>query len=663
MRFFLKTILITCILTVCIDISVQASPNIDSLKRILAGEKNPESRLQALLVYCEQAQGEDTARMNRYCEEMVMLATASGDQLIIANALRISGSQASNNTDYPNAFAFLGRAIELSGKIPSIEGRTALAGSLLSLGAVYHGSGDFEPALSLYFESESIYMRLHDNEGLIRVYSSLGDLYDKLQQPEKRKIYNEKAFKLASATNNVTAKCKAFTARANNLANEEQYTEAIELYNKSLILARSINDLHLMHTIFYDLGFTYSRQENYQQALVMYTKSLEAARENNSLADEGDALYKVGLMWYYLGNLDKARVTLSQAMGIAGRLQSDILKRNVLDVLYSVEETAGDYKKAYGYLNQYVDIIYTIFSHEDQQQANYLNARFKAAERDHQISELESEKLIQQLKLRRQQTWLAGLLVVLTMAILLVILISRNFRYKRNITEQHLKLKEQQLSELRKERELLATRSVLQGEESERSRMARDLHDGLGGLLSGVKINLSSMKGNSIITSENAEAFDHAIRLLDTSIGELRRVAHNLMPETLNHYGLKTALNDFVNEIGNSPSTALNFRFFGDDIRYNTQLELTVYRIAQELVNNALKHSGAATIDLQLIASSDRICIQVVDNGRGFIPFDAGNNGKGLVTIRERVQAFNGRFELESKPGDGTEISIEFPVS
>ncbi|MBK6964109.1 MAG: sensor histidine kinase [Bacteroidales bacterium] len=267
------------------------------------------------------------------------------------------------------------------------------------------------------------------------------------------------------------------------------------------------------------------------------------------------------------------------------------------------------------------------------------------------------------MKLRRQQTWLLGLAVVLTMAILLVILVFRNSRYKRNIAEQHIKIKEQQLSELRKERELLATRSVLQGEESERSRMARDLHDGLGGLLSGVKINLSSMKGNSIITSENAQAFDHAIRLLDTSISELRRVAHNLMPETLNHYGLKTALNDFVSEIGTVPDTRLNFRSFGEDLRYNGQLELTVYRIAQELVNNALKHAGAGTVDLQLIASTDRVCIQVVDNGRGFIPGEAGKNGKGLVSIRERVQAYNGRFDLESKPGDGTEISIEFPVS
>lgn len=168
------------------------------------------------------------------------------------------------------------------------------------------------------------------------------------------------------------------------------------------------------------------------------------------------------------------------------------------------------------------------------------------------------------------------------------------------------------------------------------------------------------MKGNSIITSENADAFDHALRLLDTSISELRRVAHNLMPETLNHYGLKTAFNDFINEMNNNPATQLTFSFFGADIRFDSQLELTTYRIAQELVNNALKHAEASRIDLQLIADIDRVCVQVVDNGKGFNANATSGKGKGLVSIRERVAANNGNFEIESTPGHGTDVSVEF---
>ncbi|NTW24921.1 MAG: tetratricopeptide repeat protein, partial [Lentimicrobium sp.] len=347
MKFLLKIILIAGVFTAGTDFSLQASTITDSLKRILALEKNPEARLQTLLDLCEHAQGSDTAQMNSYCKELLILAGSTGSQAEKARAFRIAGTMANNNSDFTNAFILLAKAIDLARKIPTDEGRSALARSLLSLGAVYHGSGDFEPALSLYFESESIFIRLHDNAGLIRVYSSLGDLYDKLQQPLKRKVYNEKAFKLAAKTSDVVAKCKAYTAQANNLANDELYPEAIDLYYKTLALARSINDLHLEHTVLYDLGFTYSRQENYDQALTMYTESLEVARRNKNLADEGDALYKVGLMWYYLENLPESRKFLFNAMEIADQLKSDILKRNVLDVLYSVEGSAGDYEKAY----------------------------------------------------------------------------------------------------------------------------------------------------------------------------------------------------------------------------------------------------------------------------------------------------------------------------
>jgi signal transduction histidine kinase len=171
------------------------------------------------------------------------------------------------------------------------------------------------------------------------------------------------------------------------------------------------------------------------------------------------------------------------------------------------------------------------------------------------------------------------------------------------------------------------------------------------------------MKGNSILTSENAQAFDHAINLLDSSISELRRVAHNLMPETLNHYGLKTALNDFIGEMSKNPATELTFSFFGADLRFESQLELTAFRISQELVNNALKHSGAAKISLQLIADIDRICIQVVDNGKGFDTLGKSGDGKGLESIRDRVTANNGRFEIESTQGEGTEATVEFLLS
>jgi signal transduction histidine kinase len=314
-----------------------------------------------------------------------------------------------------------------------------------------------------------------------------------------------------------------------------------------------------------------------------------------------------------------------------------------------------DYKNALKYYVKYMTVMDSVSNFQKSKELNEIETKYQTEKKQNEIIRLTTQKHEKNMLLYT----LSGLILILC---ILGYFVMKNTGNKKLIAEQNLEIKEQHILELEKERQLIATKSVLKGEESERSRMARDLHDGLGGLLSGVKINLSSMKGNSVITNANAEIFNQAIKLLDNSIIELRRVAHSLMPETLNHFGLKTAFNDFISDLSTNALHVLTFRFSGEDIRYNSQLELTIYRIAQELVNNALKHSGAKNINLQLIAETNRVCIQVVDDGQGFNSSGESTNGKGLVSIRERVASANGRFDLESSPGRGTEATVEFMV-
>ncbi|MBK7031220.1 MAG: histidine kinase dimerization/phosphoacceptor domain-containing protein [Bacteroidales bacterium] len=188
-----------------------------------------------------------------------------------------------------------------------------------------------------------------------------------------------------------------------------------------------------------------------------------------------------------------------------------------------------DAVKATEALDKYVELTDKVNFSNQQKRIAEMEVNYQTEKKKQQILILEKEKKL-------NKAYLAGLLVLLIAVVLLTIVIYRAARNKSIIASQEAKIQEQKISELEKEKQLIATKSVLQGEEAERSRMARDLHDGLGGMLSSVKINLSTMKGNSIITDENAEAFGHAIKLLDHSITELRRVAHNMMPR--NTYAL-----------------------------------------------------------------------------------------------------------------------------
>jgi two-component system, NarL family, sensor kinase len=175
-------------------------------------------------------------------------------------------------------------------------------------------------------------------------------------------------------------------------------------------------------------------------------------------------------------------------------------------------------------------------------------------------------------------------------------------------------------------------------------------------MLSVAKLKMTSMKGNMTIPEENVASFNSAIDLLDTSIKELRRVAHNLMPESLMKYGLNTALSDFC-----FSTEKVKYHFFGQDRRPDEKTEIATYRIVNEIVNNALRHSEASEISVQLFIDDTRLHVTVEDNGKGFDPaiVEAGG-GNGLRNIRQRVTALNGNLEISSAPGKGTEVNIEF---
>ena len=318
---------------------------------------------------------------------------------------------------------------------------------------------------------------------------------------------------------------------------------------------------------------------------------------------------------------------------------------------------AGDYKNARDCYIQYMVIRDSVYNYEKSKLIIEMETKYQTEKKQHEIERLQ---LIG--KQRNQILLIVSLL--LGMVLLLAYFYARNLANKKIIAEQNLKIREKQLQELEKERQILAARSVLQGEEAERHRFARELHDGLGGMLTGIKLNLSSMKENSIITSENLAHFNHALVLLDTSISEMRRVAQNLMPETLMHYGLQTALHDFAEQVQSGEKPEIRFVCFGTPQRYSEELEIAVYRITQELVTNALKHSKAESVEVQLFTEADRISVQVIDNGAGFdiAQVQEYSQGKGLKNISDRVAMFNGRFDILSEPGKGTESTLEFHI-
>ncbi len=203
----------------------------------------------------------------------------------------------------------------------------------------------------------------------------------------------------------------------------------------------------------------------------------------------------------------------------------------------------------------------------------------------------------------------------------------------------------------------LRFKAVLEAEEKERVRIARELHDGLGQVLSAAKMNMVAIDSHS---EEDDKLMDNAKKLVDDAVKEVRSISHNLMPSGLTEYGLTRVLEQLVKKVNDSRQLHVELVISESDERLNTSLEIAIYRMIQEVLNNMIKHSKANSIEVNLDYTGDKILLYMRDNGIGFNTKNIEHStGIGWKNIFSRVYMMNGEINIESSPGNGTEVNIE----
>jgi signal transduction histidine kinase len=361
------------------------------------------------------------------------------------------------------------------------------------------------------------------------------------------------------------------------------------------------------------------------------------------------------------GRHDEARKYLLQALEIARRTDNRQVEKYSLQNLADVEERTGHPAAALEYLRQFIIVNDSINLRANQKQVNALESKYGSEIKEYKINQLQKEKQIQAMSLSRKSTLNYILFGSMMLLIALGSLAWRNFRKSAQLSRQQKALDEQRIRELERSKQFVAVEALLKGQEEERVRVAKDLHDGMGGMLSGVKYSLLHLQQQT--SPGQVNDFDGPIQALDRSITELRRVAHNMMPDALVRFGLDEALRDFCTSFHSVGVLSVRYQSFGMDRRIEPSREIVLYRIVQELLNNAIKHAEATEILVQLVQSGERLSITVEDNGVGFVPakMEEGK-GAGWKNIRSRVDYLKGRLDIDSEPGNGPSVFIEVNV-
>lgn len=328
-------------------------------------------------------------------------------------------------------------------------------------------------------------------------------------------------------------------------------------------------------------------------------------------------------------------------------------RKTIYKQLSALNEEMGNAKEALVWEQRYSKLNDSLSSANVRLEINKLETKFNTAEKERKIATLNAEKNQKDLEVNKKNSYLWGLSLVLLLVVSLLLFLFVIFRKNKKINEQRI-------NDIRQKEELSLTRAILDGEERERERIARDLHDGLGGMLAGVKINFSTWSSNHLHPEKDQE-FYKILGKLDNSVSELRHIARNLMPESLINFGLETALNDLC-EFYSRKDLDIDFQTI--DIKKNLPLpiQLNIYRIVQELLANAIKHAEASSILLQCSQSTENFLITIEDNGKGFDKnIEQTTKSMGLRNLKNRVNYLKGTMEISSDT-QGTTINIELSI-
>ncbi|MGB5941839.1 MAG: sensor histidine kinase [Leeuwenhoekiella sp.] len=431
-------------------------------------------------------------------------------------------------------------------------------------------------------------------------------------------------------------------------------TVNIQAYaEKSLSEIKSGQSLFLKGRILQILGVDYHlNEENLPKAKEYYKSSLicfQKIKYYYAKKHVNDMLYNLGtvafaenkfseaLSWFYQIKLKK----------IEKRDYADLIK--IFDFMYQTHKKSNNLDSSLYYLEK----------------RSFYNDSLKLIERANLVSEIDTkyqtEKKDQEntrLKKEKRNIFIGGTIITLLL-ITVGGLIYKNSLKKQKLAQQQQQLEQQKVAALLKEQELNTIDAMIEGQEKERQRIANELHDDLGGLMANVKLHFDALR-----EKQSDALFSKTDLLLDEAYNKVRTVAHAKNSGVIANEGLLKAINHMADKVSSANRLKIDVKHFGLNERLENSLELTIFRIVQELVTNIIKHANATEATIHLTNHNDTLNIMVEDNGQGFSLTQTApaSRGMGISSIDKRVDNLNGTIEIDSRPGKGTSIIIDIPL-
>ena len=533
-------------------------------------------------------------------------------------------------------------------QLARIHGDSIAAGKLiLQIGEASYFKGNYDVAARYFYESIILFEKIDEKSSLADSYNALAKLYRKTRDLKRSLENYDKAMAIFRSLNDSAGIAMIYNESGVVFEYAGQYDKAVERYSASLYIDERTNDAEGICYALSNLAGVYTLQNKFTEAEKFLMQALiirKDLKNNFALALNYSDL---GSVYSSAKNFVKAKLHIDTSNMIADKMGYPELKSGNYGMLAQIAEQEGDYKNGLFFYKKKSVIRDSIFSIEKANQIEELNTRYETEKKERKIAE-------QQNKIILQNILMASGLGLLILFYLLGYALYRKYKWRRETKVQADILKQQQL----------AAKAVIDAEEAERRRIATDLHDGVGQIMSAAKMNLSAYEHRVKFNSADEKlSFEKIIALVDAGCKEVRAVSHNMMPNALLKNNLASAIGEFINKL-DQRALQVHFNSYGFEEGTNSNTETVLYRVIQECVNNVIKHSGADTVHISLIKDDKEISATIEDNGKGFDVNDMQKQeGIGLKNIRTRIEYLKGTVDIESSPGKGTLVALYVPVT
>ncbi len=617
-----------------------------ALQRILS-MKEDTTKCAALSEYAWGFKQTDPKKAEKIYNQIIQLGTKINAPYWIGlgqyNVGYIKAKEAKDREAIENFRA----AIPYFRKVGKVE---RAAACMLNMGNCLDKIGDMDGSINVTLEAIQILEKTEFKSSLGLAYNAMGVTFNNLFDYAKAEQYFKKTIEIAKEIKDTGRHIFALFGAATSMASAEKFREANVYAGEAMRLAKAFGQdfqLCIAHECMAEVSLKAKQAmptiENAQKALFFAKAAKDAHYELIATITLSDG--------YGLKNDQHQRIRyLNLAKDISEKQNIIFQMTDIYKGLSEAYAALNNDKEAFTYFKKHIFYKDSLKGERDKNNVIELETRYQTAKKEKQLTQQQlaiANKEVELRKSREINVFSIGAALVALLAASMVFLHYRNRR----------RLHQQQLQTIQREKELQLLQAAMEGEEKERSRIAKDLHDGVAGMLAAAKMHLSSLsiKNESLVETKE---YRQAVKLLDDSCQEVRTTSHNLMPEILFQHGLDEAIRRFCYNISNDRALQIQYASYGTVNRFALGFELTVYRIVQELLNNIIKHSKATLATVQLSAQNDFLSITIEDNGVGFDKGKSVSSGTGLNSLRRRIQAMNGTLEIDAQEQQGVTAFI-----